>query len=666
MIGRLFGVYVCLWSLACGVSETTAPEEILTEIHLSYEDSIVRGIINDQDQFQPDSLLDYLGHRDPSYRLLAAQAFGSLKDERHVDTISTLLRDPIPEVRQAAAYALGQMGSGKAEPSLIQAFSKQDSTDANNPVNAAILEAIGKVGTASSLQLLSEVSTYQPQDHLLLLGQARAIYRYMLRGMTHPSGTQRMVQLLADPAIDRRVRLLAASYLSRADVDLSTHRDVLALAYENEADAEIKLFLPLALIKTGHQPTVARLRSSFGEQEDYRVQANAIRAMGQDNYQTYRRDIHRRLYSPNLHVAFTAAQTILRHGQSRHWREYMNLTLHDFPWQVKITLLHAVNKYIPPGNGMFRDINDQKLQQRIRSSPNLYERAAAIRALAETPSRYRYISDLWDQASSDVIRTTCASSLLHIATLPGFSRLRADARKATVDRLVLGLLSGDVGLVHITSQLFVTDGFDPAPYDLGSIDGLLARASNNLELPRDIEAKLAVERVRAQLSGTTFDADAFVEFTHPIEWDVLFSLSDTTIAEIATSKGSIYVELMPSWAPGTVANFVDLAKLNYYAGKGFHRVVPGFVIQGGCERGDGYGSLDYNVRSELGPQYFDGPGYIGMASAGNHTESTQWFITHVATPHLDGNFTIFGKVVRGMDVVHRIQVGDKIEAVNIP
>jgi cyclophilin family peptidyl-prolyl cis-trans isomerase len=118
-------------------------------------------------------------------------------------------------------------------------------------------------------------------------------------------------------------------------------------------------------------------------------------------------------------------------------------------------------------------------------------------------------------------------------------------------------------------------------------------------------------------------------------------------------------------APGTVMNFVQLARDRFYNGKNFHRVVPNFVVQGGCPRGDGYGSLDYTIRSELAPSYYNSEGCVGMASAGNHTEGTQWFITHSPTPHLDGNYTLFGRVTEGMSVVHRIQIGDEITQVNI-
>ena len=92
---------------------------------------------------------------------------------------------------------------------------------------------------------------------------------------------------------------------------------------------------------------------------------------------------------------------------------------------------------------------------------------------------------------------------------------------------------------------------------------------------------------------------------------------------------------------------------------------PNFVIQTGCPRGDGYGTLNKFLRSELPPLRYDQQGYVGMASSGNHTESTQFFITHSPTLHLDGNYTIFAKVISGMDVVHRIELGDLIENISI-
>jgi cyclophilin family peptidyl-prolyl cis-trans isomerase len=91
-------------------------------------------------------------------------------------------------------------------------------------------------------------------------------------------------------------------------------------------------------------------------------------------------------------------------------------------------------------------------------------------------------------------------------------------------------------------------------------------------------------------------------------------------------------------------------------------MVPNFVLQGGCPRGDGYGGMPWTLRTEIGRKLFTA-GSVGLASAGRDTESCQFFITHSATPHLDGRYTRFGEVVSGMDVVWRLQVGDVMERV---
>jgi cyclophilin family peptidyl-prolyl cis-trans isomerase len=149
------------------------------------------------------------------------------------------------------------------------------------------------------------------------------------------------------------------------------------------------------------------------------------------------------------------------------------------------------------------------------------------------------------------------------------------------------------------------------------------------------------------------------EFNHPIDWDLLKSIPRNQVALIKTVRGNITIRLLVEEAPGSVANFVSLINKNYFDHKYFHRVVPNFVVQAGCARGDGWGSEDYSIRSEFSTRKYI-TGSVGMASAGKDTEGTQWFITHSPTPHLDGHYTIFAQVESGMDVVHRIEVGDEI------
>ena len=139
-----------------------------------------------------------------------------------------------------------------------------------------------------------------------------------------------------------------------------------------------------------------------------------------------------------------------------------------------------------------------------------------------------------------------------------------------------------------------------------------------------------------------------------------------TTATIQTNRGDIVLELHQDQTPNTVKNFVDLAEKGYYNGLTFHRVIPDFMIQGGCPDGTGMGGPGYKFADEFDPELrHDGPGVLSMANAGPNTNGSQFFITHVATPHLDGKHSVFGRVVTGQDVVDAIQQGDSMETVTI-
>ena len=139
-------------------------------------------------------------------------------------------------------------------------------------------------------------------------------------------------------------------------------------------------------------------------------------------------------------------------------------------------------------------------------------------------------------------------------------------------------------------------------------------------------------------------------------------------AEIHTAKGMMKVEFYEKDAPNTVGNFIKLSKEGFYDGLTFHRVIPNFVIQGGCPQGNGTGGPGYKIDCELtGDNQFHDRGVLSMAHAGRNTGGSQFFICHNRenTQHLDRNHTCFGKVVEGVEVVDLIQAGDKIEKITV-
>lgn len=137
-------------------------------------------------------------------------------------------------------------------------------------------------------------------------------------------------------------------------------------------------------------------------------------------------------------------------------------------------------------------------------------------------------------------------------------------------------------------------------------------------------------------------------------------------ATIRTEKGTMTLELYPQEAPGTVANFKKLADSGFYNGLTFHRVIPNFVVQGGCPKGDGTGGPGYTIKCETdGNPHKHVRGTLSMAHAGRDTGGSQFFICHSPQSHLDGVHTVFGQVIEGFDVLDAIRQGDHMTSVEV-
>ncbi len=148
------------------------------------------------------------------------------------------------------------------------------------------------------------------------------------------------------------------------------------------------------------------------------------------------------------------------------------------------------------------------------------------------------------------------------------------------------------------------------------------------------------------------------------------TMSETQISkklpkiQIQTERGNITIEMFEDEAPNTVANMISLIEKGYYDGLNFHRVIPDFMIQGGCPHGTGTGGPGYNFDDECVPdRRHDSAGVLSMANAGPGTNGSQFFITHGPTLHLDGEHTVFGKVTEGQEVVDEIKQGDVMQTV---
>ncbi len=645
-------------------------EERLTDVTIDLKDPGFRQIYDLQDRQQSDSLFAWFEHEDPTYRHVAAMAFASIKDSAAIKKLAVLLLDPVDEVRAAAAYAIGQTGAAAGEALLIAAFDQTDTVGLYRKSNRAILEAIGKCGALKTLRLLATVSTYLPTDTFLLEGQARGIYRFALRDITAPEGTTRMLELASDPAYPESVRLVAASYFGRAKNIVLDSLSALPLisAALSEPNADIRMALALALSKAGNQAAQQALLQMMSAEQDYRVKCNILRAFGSFDYAAVQSAAVAALKDPNPHVSARAAQYFLEHGISQDAPFYWRSAKDSIHWNAQLLLYAAAQRRLPSAMTDARNAINWELRRRYAEGASLYQKAAVLRALTEFPWNFRFIQRESFASADAAVRTAGVEALDAIARRADFSKTFGEGARRTAIELALyfkqAVQSGDPGMVAAAAAALRNPdrNFKTALGDsLQFLDAALAK----LALPREIETWNELQKTIDFFAGRPESASQKPEYSHPIEWSILDKYEIEPTAIIRTSKGSIRIKLLPAVAPGTVVNFIQLARDKFYDGKYFHRVVPNFVIQGGCPRGDGYGSLDYAIRSELPHLSWDREGLAGMASAGNHTEGTQFFITHSPALHLDGNYTIFARVIDGMEVVHQIQPGSKIESIII-
>ena len=644
-------------------------EEKLTDIKLDIKNKKIQQLYDLQDQQQTDSLFAYFKHKDPTYRYLAAMAFGSIKDKNALDSLIVLLKDDIPEVRAAAAYAIGQIGEPTAADDLIRAFNQQDTQKLEANANQAILEAVGKCAPLDFLKHLSTISTYQATDTLLLLGQAYGIYRYALRNMVAQEGTARMIDLATQNQYPSEVRLIAAHYLQRAKNILidSLAASSIIETIKSENDVAIRMALVLGLGKAKTEQALQTLLECYEKESDYRIKCNIIRALGNFDYGKVQATILKALKAPNEHLANTAAQFFLDHGIQQDATFYWRTAKDTLPWQARLTMYLAANTHLPSYYGDFKGAINYELRNLFYASDNPYEKAAVLKAMAPYGWNYRYIHQLGYTIDMPIVRTASVETLKSIAEMPNFRQAfglgYVRATRELTAHFLEAIQTGDPAMTTIAAQALRTPQREFKTF----IDSLsvLETALDRLEMPQDLQTHNELQHTLAYLKGETPPSPVAPSFNHPIDWSIIESLGQSPKAKIRTRWGTITLELLTKQAPATVANFVHLARSGFYEGKTFHRIVPNFVIQSGSPRGDGWGGTNFSIRSELPQIYYKQEGYVGMASSGNHTESSQFFITHSPTPHLDGNYTIFAKVTEGMEVVHKIKLGDIIERIGI-
>ena len=616
-----------------------------------FDDATLRAIATAQDERNTAALLPYLSNTDARYRKAAALALASVQDKAATASLQPLLGDADQAVRRAAAYAMGQTGDSAAVTPLVARLTSSSSIPTDQRY---LFEALGRCVTITSLRQL--VRGFPGTDTASVAGQAWALLRAGNRGITSEAAVARAVALL-DQQMPVAARQGAAFTLARTPrLDLTAYQAALTAA-TSDRDAVVRAAATTALGKV-KSPTIAPTLVSLARRDsDYRVRVSALRAMNATMYAPVKETVWEAVSDPSNQVALTAAEFFLNHASGEPGVLFLEKANKLANWRVRATLLAAALKLGGTERGAIRTA----VQQRYAAATDPYEKAYLLKALGEDPAAYEFVEEAtFANGQPLVLGSYGMEALVAMRRLPDFSEAQQAAFALTIRR---AMNSGDVTIMSTAAEALRDPKLNLR--QLLPDTTFIVDARNKLVLPRDLEAWLALQQTLDYLQNQpSTPTPVATAASHPINWAVVRGIPAQQRVLVSTSKGDVVMQLHVAEAPGSVASFVELIRQGFYNGKTFHRVVPNFVVQGGCPHGDGSGSTDYNLRSEFGDLRY-GEGAVGLASAGKDTESCQWFITHTPTPHLDGRYTIFAQVVKGMDVVHRLDIGDKIVRVEL-
>jgi len=674
----------------------------------------------DERRWDDADLGKLLTDANPSVRRRAALAAGRIGDEGAVAPLSAMLRADRDEAARAmAAFALGEIESESGADALVEVLRLSKATE----VRARAVEALGKIaaalpdarqdskkrlGMAIADALASEGRLPKPNRALVLLGLTA-----MLRAK--PENGARTVALFLNSS-DARVRADAANALARLRAKESLER--LRAMLSSDADAVARANAARALGAAEDAAAFDALALHATTDADSRVRVSAVRSLAQLKNARASDVLVRR--GEELLIAYRSA----RAGGASNPAEANELL--EVATALGRALQNSNDER---ATALLRQARDAGLiapeveTALARVAPAQYLRDRSVADFVSRVTSFKDPSITWQKVSAVgqglgemanvtsaqvgnsvvglqadaqiALRSLVQSENTPALAVPDLLRALQAFKPADLAAVAREELKADDVIVRATAADILSE-MPPDADNSRSLAAALPRALQDemndaalsvigalskqqgaeatdalqkaLETTDYLVRRRAADVLRGRAGGASSGArrvETVNTTNHRSDYERAAARTGKQVrAVVSTDKGAFTIELLPEDAPLTVDNFVALARRNYFNGIAFHRVVPNFVIQGGDPRGDGNGGPGYQIRCEINMVPY-GRGAVGMALSGKDTGGSQWFVTHSPQPHLDGGYTVFGRVIAGMDVVDRIVRGDRIRSVNV-
>jgi cyclophilin family peptidyl-prolyl cis-trans isomerase/HEAT repeat protein len=724
ILNRAFVIFACalifcVWSQALGQQKTPQRPPKPAPVK-PIPDEVILRIMRAEDERRWDNDLGVLlFDRDARVRGRATLAAGRIGDERAVASLVALLQtDESENVRAMAAFALGETESMAGATSLSEAVQKAKET---SEVRARAVEALGKIIAAlpkaeeARGQALGQIILKTLDDELVHAPKpSRAV---VLLGLTaalraRPTGASTVVAKFLSSA-DSRIRADAANTLARLKAKDGVEQ--LRALLSSDADPVVRANAARVIGAAEDAASLDALIARVSNDADERVRVSSIRALAllkdaraatplinraNALMTTYRAaktssSEHPREQNELLEIATTLSRLLANTSDERAvaWLRAFRETEATAP-EVEIAFAH-IAPFIYLREAPLNKLSNERLRaemmrdwRRVSAIAQALSEISGISAeaagsgIVSLQADAQIILRSWvddsslpAQAAPDVLRALAAFKANDLGQVLRKQMNAKDVIVRATAAELLGELNPDEANTRSLAEALPASTRDELNDAALSILDSLAKqktpaANEAIKTMLDSQDYLVRRRAVALLKANgagDFSQRASIIAPRNTAADYARALARTSKsvrAVVNTDKGAFTIELLAGDAPLNVDNFVQLAQSGYFNNITFHRVVPNFVVQGGDPRGDGNGGPGYQIRCEINEVPYD-RGAVGMALSGKDTGGSQWFVTHSPQPHLDGGYTVFGRVAEGMEVVDRIARGDRIKSISV-
>jgi len=629
-----------------------------------FSDSKIIQVYEARDQRNLELLVEFLSNPDKKIRSEAARAFASIPDSLLSYKLApALVKEQDEDVQLELAFSIGQTGGIVQTLPLLTEFDKFKSVE----VKSALCISLAKCGHAQFIGQQLKKKEFPDE----VLAEA-AFYLARAGKLKDP---ELLIPIFKLAENDNQIGFYAAYAILRSVIQLDGKVPQITKLISETTNQETRLALIQSLNRCDSTAivTLNKLFDQAAGDENYLERLATIRAASKLQFSVSKPLLLKGLIDPNHHIRDQASIYVAEKPDFfDNAYLLMRFTAEDFA----LVKYRFAGMLLKKSDFSQKDSLSKLLKNSFHAELDEYKQGYILSALSGHFNNLSFLEEVSFSTPSILLREFAFSALLNYRKSGNFIQYSKEWLKVSPTTLTdhfakllqNAIETGDVSMVAISSELMRDTSLlnkysAQMPVYYSNLE-FMQQTLEKLILPRDIEAYGELLRTMRMYIGNPIDGNLKADYNNPIDWEYLQRIPSNQQIEFVTSAGNIVAELWVDDAPATVAWFMKLIEKDFYKLKRLHRVVPGFVIQDGCPRGDGFGSTMETIRSEFSRRSFDA-GVLGMASAGPDTESCQWFITHNATPHLNGRYTAFGRVVQGMEVVHKLKIGDAIQEIKI-